>query len=102
MAYQDSQLGRFVERIKARGEWENTLLIITADHGHPAGTFARFGRGLFDPPPEQWQGALFDSYASRVPLLVVWPGRIPAGRRIEHPVSLIDLLPTVLESLSAL
>jgi hypothetical protein len=33
------------------GEWEDTLLVIAADHGHPAGTFARFGRGLFEPQP---------------------------------------------------
>lgn len=97
MAFQDKQLERFVENLKARGEWERTLLIITADHGHPAGTFARFGRGLLDPQPEPWQGALCDTYATRVPLIVVWPGHIPGGRRIEQPVSLIDLLPTILE-----
>jgi arylsulfatase A-like enzyme len=97
MAYQDHQLGRFVERLKAEGEWENTLLVVTADHGHPAGTFARFGRGLFEPQPEPWQGALFDSYATRVPLLFVWPGHIPGGRRIAQPVSLIDLVPTLLD-----
>jgi len=66
MAHQDEQLARFVRRLKGQGEWENTLLVIAADHGHPAGTFARFGRGLFDPQPEPWQGALFDSYSTRV------------------------------------
>lgn len=97
MAHQDRELARFVERLEARGEWQNTLLVIAADHGHPAGTFARFGRGLFDPQPEPWQGALFDAYASRVPLIVIWPARIEGGRRIEQPVSMIDVLPTILE-----
>jgi arylsulfatase A-like enzyme len=97
MAHQDRELARFVERLKARGEWENTLLVIAADHGHPAGTFARFGRGLFDPQPEGWQGALFDAYATRVPLVFVWPARIAGGRRFEQPVSMIDVLPTILE-----
>jgi len=97
MAFQDRQLERFVQDLKERGEWERTLLIITADHGHPAGTFARFGRGLLDPQPEPWQGALCDTYATRVPLIVVWPGHIAGGRRIEQPVGLVDLLPTVLE-----
>jgi arylsulfatase A-like enzyme len=97
MAHQDHQLERFVDELKAAGEWERTILIVSADHGHPAGTFARFGRGLIEPQPEGWQGALCDSYASRVPLLFVWPGRIPGGRRIAEPVSLIDVLPTVLE-----
>jgi arylsulfatase A-like enzyme len=99
MAHQDHQLGRLVERLKREGEWNDTLLVITADHGHPAGTFTRFGRGLFDPQPEPWQGALFDSYNTRVPLIFVWPGRIAGGRRIDQPVSTIDILPTLLDFL---
>jgi arylsulfatase A-like enzyme len=99
MAYQDAELEKFVRRLKSRGEWENTILVVGADHGHPAGTFARFGRGLFVPQPEPWQGALFDSFATRVPLLVVWPREVRGGRRIEQPVSMIDVLPTLLELL---
>jgi arylsulfatase A-like enzyme len=97
MAHQDYQLGRLVERLKREGQWQNTLLIIAADHGHPAGTFARFGRGLFDPQPEPWQGALFDAYSTRVPLIFVWPGHIAGGRRFDQPVSMIDVLPTLLD-----
>ncbi|HZL99561.1 MAG TPA: sulfatase, partial [Planctomycetota bacterium] len=97
MAQQDRQLERFVQQLKDAGEWERTLLVITADHGHPAGTFARFGRGLLEPQPEPWQGALCDSFATRVPLIVSWPGRIAGGRRVSQPVSLVDLLPTILE-----
>ena len=97
MAHQDYQLGRLVERLKATGEWENTLLIIASDHGHPAGTFSRFGRGLIDPPPPEWEGALFDSYRTRIPLIFVWPGHIAPGQRFREPVSMIDMLPTVLD-----
>jgi len=97
MAHQDHQLGELVKRLKASGEWENTLLIISSDHGHPAGSFSRFGRELLDPLPEKWEGALLDSYRTRVPLIVIWPGRIPTGQRISEPVSLLDVLPTVLE-----
>jgi arylsulfatase A-like enzyme len=97
MAFQDRELARLVERLKLEGEWEDTLLVVAADHGHPAGTFARFGRGLIEPPPEQWQGALFDSYSTRIPLLFVWPRRIAGGRRVAQPVSMIDLVPTLLE-----
>jgi arylsulfatase A-like enzyme len=97
MAHQDEQLRRLVERLRARGEWENTLLVIASDHGHPAGTFARFGRGLFEPQPEGWQGALFDSYSTRIPLLFVWPARIAGGRVIREPASMIDVLPTILD-----
>jgi len=97
MAHQDHQLGELVAKLKAAGEWENTLLIVTSDHGHPAGSFSRFGRELLDPRPEDWEGALFDSYRTHVPLIVVWPGHIAPGRRVSEPVSLLDLLPTVLE-----
>jgi arylsulfatase A-like enzyme len=97
MAYQDRELGRLVENLKKRGEWQDTLLVIGADHGHPAGTFPRWGRGLFEPPPPGWEGALFDSYATRVPLIIVWPGHIEGGRRYSEPVSMIDVLPTILD-----
>jgi len=40
---------------------------------------------------------MLDSYRSRVPLLIVAPGRLEGGRRVSERVSLIDLLPTVLE-----
>ena len=97
MAQQDQALEQFVQGLKDSGEWERTLLVITADHGHPAGTFARFGRGLLDPQPEPWQGGLCDTYATHVPLIFTWPGHIAGGRRVSQPVALIDLLPTILE-----
>lgn len=97
MVHPDHALQALVSRLKEQGEWEKTLLIIGSDHGHPAGTFARFGRGLVEPQPEPWQRALFDAWATRVPLLVIWPGKIEGGRRIDAPVSMIDVMPTILE-----
>ncbi|MEE9576761.1 MAG: sulfatase [Gemmatimonadota bacterium] len=97
MAHNDHQLGRLIDRLKAQGEWENTILVIGADHGHPAGSFSRFGRGLLEPQPADDEGALFDSYRSRIPLIFVWPGHIRAGRRFSKPVSMIDVLPTLLD-----
>lgn len=96
MMHNDATLGAFVADLKARGEWDNTVFILTADHGHPAGSFSRFGRGLIEPAPAEWEGALADSYRTHVPLLVIWPSELPAGKRVEDPVSLIDLLPTLL------
>jgi len=97
MAHNDHTIGDLVEALEARGAWENTLLIVTSDHGHPAGSFSRFGRGMIDPPPADWEGALADAYRSWVPLLVIWPGHVPEGVRVSQPVSLLDVLPTVLE-----
>jgi arylsulfatase A-like enzyme len=97
MLHQDHALEKLVAQLKERGEWQNTILVIGSDHGHPAGTFARFGRGEFVPQPEPWQGALFDAYATRVPFLILWPGKIEGGRKIDQPVSMIDVMPTLLE-----
>jgi arylsulfatase A-like enzyme len=90
MAHNDHQLGKLVERLKHTGEWENTLLIITADHG------SWFGIGFYDPIPPLW-GPRFRSYETRIPMIFVWPGHIAPGQRLRHPVSLIDMLPTVLD-----
>jgi arylsulfatase A-like enzyme len=96
MAHQDYQIGRFVERLKATGDWENTLLIVAADHGHIAGS-RHFGVGLADPMPATWEVAMASSYHTRVPLVIVWPARIRGGQRFDEPVSMIDVLPTVLD-----
>jgi len=89
MSHQDHQLGRLVERLKAAGEWQHTLLIVAADHGHWA---AR----LSDPSSPRW-GPVLSSSVSRVPLIIVWPGRIAGGQRLSQPVSMIDMLPTILD-----
>ena len=96
MAHQDYQLSRFVARLKAAGDWENTLLIIAADHGHIAGS-QHFGVGLADPLPPMWEIAMASGYHTRVPLVVLWPARIRGGQRFDAPVSMLDILPTVLD-----
>jgi len=97
MTHNDSTLSRLVSDLEERGEFENTVLIIAADHGHPAGSFSRFGRGMLDPQPDDWEGALADSYRTHVPLIVLWPGHLQGGLRVDQPVSMIDVLPTVLD-----
>jgi arylsulfatase A-like enzyme len=91
MAYTDLQLGRLVERLKATGEWENTLLIVTADHGDWPGL------GYFEATDPDARVAYLNPYLTHVPLVVVWPHHIAPGQRFREPVSLIDLLPTVLD-----
>ncbi len=103
MAHQDYQLGRLMARLKAAGEWEHTLLIVAADHGVGAGS-ADYGLLMRDSLPPR--GPLFHrlpgapmvrSGTTRIPLIVVWPGRIAPGHRFSQPVSMIDLLPTILD-----
>ncbi|MEE8146683.1 MAG: sulfatase [Longimicrobiales bacterium] len=89
MAHQDYQLGRLVERLKARGEWGHTLVIVAADHASAAAHVP-------DPFPPGW-GPMFRSSVTRIPLIVVWPERIAPGQRFSQPVSMIDMLPTILD-----
>ncbi len=79
-----------MERLKARGEWDHTLLIVAADHGQDAAGL----RG--DPLVPRWGPLLQTSY-TRIPLIVIWPGHIAGGQRFCQPVSMIDMLPTILD-----
>ena len=96
MAHNDYQIGRLVDRLKAAGEWEHTLLIIAADHGQP-GAGPDFEQGIRDPVPSKLWPTNLRSSVTRVPLIVVWPDRIAPGQRFSDPVSMIDVLPTVLD-----
>ena len=40
---------------------------------------------------------MLSSFQTRVPLIFVWPGRIPGGQRLQDPVSMLDVLPTILD-----
>jgi arylsulfatase A-like enzyme len=96
MAHQDYQIGRLVERLKATGEWENTLLIIAADHGAAAGS-QDYAIAAMDRLPPQWNLPLLRPGATRIPMVFVWPGHIAPGQRLRQPVSMIDMLPTILD-----
>jgi len=102
MAHNDYQLGRLVERLKAEGEWENTLLIVAADHSI-AGATQSWGEELslaiHDSLPPPWiRSVLLRPSITRIPLLFVWPGHILGGQRFSQPVvSMIDVFPTVLD-----
>jgi arylsulfatase A-like enzyme len=92
MAHQDYMIGQLVARLKDRGEWENTLFIVAADHGCDAA-----GVPPLDPRRPDYYPPLLASQSSRVPMIFVWSGKIALGRRFSQPVSLIDMLPTILD-----
>ena len=72
-----------VERL---GMARDTMVVLTSDHGDMCGE-----KG-------QWFKRIYLEWSARVPLLASWPGRIPAGKRVAAPVSLVDLLPTFAEA----
>jgi arylsulfatase A-like enzyme len=92
MAFQDRSIGELVGILKARREWDNTLFIVASDHSH-----ASAGLPFFGPGRPAWEAPLLASHESRIPMIFVWPRKIAPGRRLSEPVSLIDILPTVLD-----
>lgn len=79
-------LGALVDKLAALGLLDETLLIVTSDHGEE---IFEHGGALHAQPYEE---------AARVPLVLRGPG-IPAGRRVDTLVELVDLMPTVLSLL---
>ncbi|MCX5633303.1 MAG: sulfatase-like hydrolase/transferase [Phycisphaerae bacterium] len=87
VAYVDSCLGQIIQKLKDLNLYESTLLIITADHGEMLGEHGEDEHGYF----------IYNS-AVKIPLIVKFPHN-PRGKRINHPVSLVDLVPTICELL---
>ncbi|HSE42774.1 MAG TPA: sulfatase [Acidobacteriota bacterium] len=86
IAYTDTEIQKVIKYIDDQGMDEDTLLIVTADHGEGLGQHNHMHHGLF----------VYEE-AVRVPLVIRWPGKIPAGLRIRDRVELLDLPPTILE-----
>jgi choline-sulfatase len=85
----DALIGRILGTLRANGLDDDTLVVYSTDHGDQLGE-----RGLW------WKHTFFDE-SVKVPLLLAWPGRLPAGERRGQVVGLIDLTPTILEALAA-
>ena len=86
VALVDDQVGRVLDALDRTGRAADTMVIFLADHGDMAG-----GHGMV------WKstGSFYDEVA-RVPLLVRYPGRVPAGQ-LAGPACLTDILPTILD-----
>ena len=94
----DAVLGTLFDALRARGDWDRTLVVVTSDHGEAMGDHGAFGKSL-----------PFAS-AHRVPLVVRMPAPgvparaptrpavpRPGGRRVTDPTSSVDVLPTLLD-----
>ncbi len=87
-------VGQFVERVRALPGWERTVFVITSDHG----------QGLSDHPaldrPGRTHGFhVYDSQVDVPLILFSTADDLPRGRTVDHPVRLLDLLPTLLDVL---
>ena len=84
VSYADELLGRLLAPLERLGLADNTVVIVTADHGEMLGE-----RGL-------WYKMSFLERSARVPLIVSWPG-VLGRRRVAENAALIDILPTLSE-----
>ncbi len=92
----DTVIGRLLAKLDALQLAENTLVIFTSDNGGlhvPEGPHARVTHNV---PYRAGKGYLYEG-GLRIPLLVRWPGRVPAGRVVPEPVINTDWLPTLIE-----
>jgi arylsulfatase A-like enzyme len=87
----DAQFGRLVAHLKATGEWDETLVIVTSDHGELLGDHWCWGKGGFH------------DASNHVPLVIRAP-EIPSqarGQVVDAFTESVDLAPTILDWLSA-
>lgn len=86
IAFTDAQVGRVFDFLEARGLADNTIVVVTADHGEGLGEHGEETHGFF----------VYES-SMRVPLIVHAPGRGLSPRRVTQPVRSVDIMPTVLD-----
>ena len=87
----DDNIGRLLDSMEALGVDENTLVIFFADNGGSPLTGAN-NRPLRGSKYRTFEGGI------RVPFIVKWPGKLGRGKRYEHCVSTLDILPSCLEA----
>jgi arylsulfatase A-like enzyme len=80
----DDGLGQILDALDRLRLRENTIVVFCADHGDFAGEHRMMRKG-----------GLFYDCLTRVPLIISWPGQIPAGRIDESMANLIDVVPTL-------
>lgn len=88
MTYIDSEIGLLLDKLKKAGLYDNTLIILTGDHGDAFGE-----HGFFTHSRAPYEEII------RVPLIIKFPNSLYSGRVIESQVRLIDVMPTILDFL---
>ena len=80
----DEQIGKILDALEASGKADNTYIFFSADHGLSVGQHGLLGKqNMYE-------------HSMRAPLIVAGPD-IPAGKRIETPVYIQDIMPSILE-----
>lgn len=88
IAYQDEQLGALLDALPAAAPPEDTLLIVTADHGENLGEAGRWDHVF-----------AVNDYLAHLPLIIRFPRLFPAGTRVAGQCQILDIVPTVFDVL---
>ncbi len=86
ISYHDHHLGEFLARLEQLGVADDTLVVVTSDHGEEFDDHGSWGHGH----------SIFQELIG-VPLVFYRPGGIPGGRRVQHTVSTMNIAQTVLD-----
>jgi arylsulfatase A-like enzyme len=88
IAHMDDAIGRIVAALDRRKLRETTLIVFSSDNGAntPVGD---------NTPFRDQKGSVYEG-GVRVPAFAVWPGRLPAGRRVQQPLHMVDWHPTLI------
>jgi arylsulfatase A-like enzyme len=87
VSYQDDVLRQLIEKLQGAGIWDQTMLIVTADHGDEQWEDGRVGHG----------GSTRDMLI-HVPLLIHYPALLPGGKYTQGAES-VDIVPTIADAL---
>jgi arylsulfatase A-like enzyme len=88
ISYNDQQFGELMKLIDAGGHADDTMVILTADHGEEFWDHGRIGHG------QSLRQELI-----HVPMVIYYPPLFPAGKVVDEGVEIVDLLPTIAEAL---
>lgn len=88
IAQADEGVGMLLERLRATRDIDDTVIVLTADHGESLGEHGEKTHAVF----------IYDATV-RVPLIIRYPPLFPSGRTYDGPVRIIDIMPTVLAAI---
>ena len=102
--HMDDTIGEMVSALERTGQRENTLIVFTSDNGgsgpwKPSGLYP----GQYEPCPvlgintplRGRKGMVYEG-GVRVPAFIHWPGQLPSGVTMKHPIHIVDWMPTLL------
>lgn len=85
----DEQIGRVLQALKDEGLYDNTIVVITSDHGEMMGSHGLMSKNI-------WY-----EESINVPFIIRWPERLKAGQKSDLLISPTDIMPTILNMMGA-